>query len=180
VGQPAFVKEGELAQRRSYTLLKNDHTTLPLSLDTTVRNHKVYVEGINPLLLQNRGLTTVPSFKDADIVILRLKTPYEQRPGGFEAHFHAGSLAFPSEEQACQAEIFQTGPVSIVDIYLDRPAVIPEIADSVTALLANYGSSADALLDVVFGLRGRDPRVDCHLICPVLWLLFVKDVRMCR
>ncbi|KAL3447535.1 hypothetical protein BJX65DRAFT_307949 [Aspergillus insuetus] len=58
MGQPAFVEEGELAQRRSYTLLKNNHTTLPLSLDTTVRNHKVYVEGINPLLLQSRGLTT--------------------------------------------------------------------------------------------------------------------------
>jgi beta-glucosidase-like glycosyl hydrolase len=157
VGQPAFVKEGELAQRRSYTLLKNDHTTLPLSLDTTVRNHKVYVEGIDPLFLQNRGLTTVPSFKDADIAILRLKTPYEQRPGGFEAHFHAGSLAFPSEEQARQAEIFQTVPVSIVDIYLDRPAVIPEIAASATALLANYGSSADALLDVVFGVEGARP-----------------------
>lgn len=29
---------------------------------------------------------------DADAAVLRLDAPYEPRPGGFEAHFHAGSL----------------------------------------------------------------------------------------
>jgi hypothetical protein len=38
-----------------------------------------------------------------------------------------------------------------VDINLDRPAVIPEISKYSKALIANYGTSDDALLDVVFG-----------------------------
>ena len=38
-----------------------------------------------------------------------------------------------------------------MDIYLDRPAVIPEIAAQSAALLANFGASDAALLDVIFG-----------------------------
>jgi len=40
---------------------------------------------------------------------------------------------------------------TIVDIYLDRPAVIPEISAKAKALVANYGASDAALLDVIFG-----------------------------
>jgi beta-glucosidase len=40
---------------------------------------------------------------------------------------------------------------TIIDIYLDRPAVIPEIADGSAALLANFGASDAAVLDVIFG-----------------------------
>jgi beta-glucosidase len=40
---------------------------------------------------------------------------------------------------------------SVVDIYLDRPAVIPEIAAASKGLLANFGASDEALLDVLFG-----------------------------
>jgi beta-glucosidase len=38
-----------------------------------------------------------------------------------------------------------------VDIYLDRPAVIPEIAEQSVALLANFGANPAAVLDVIFG-----------------------------
>ena len=40
---------------------------------------------------------------------------------------------------------------TIVDIYLGRPAVIPEISAASKGLLANYGSNDKALLDVIFG-----------------------------
>jgi len=40
---------------------------------------------------------------------------------------------------------------TIVDIFLDRPAVIPGIADRSAALLANFGASDAAVLDVIFG-----------------------------
>ena len=36
-------------------------------------------------------------------------------------------------------------------IYLDRPAVIPEISAAAQALLADYGASDAAVLDVIFG-----------------------------
>jgi beta-glucosidase len=46
---------------------------------------------------------------------------------------------------------------TIVDIYLDRPAAIPEIIDSAKAVIANYGASTDNFLDVVFGVDGAKP-----------------------
>ena len=36
-------------------------------------------------------------------------------------------------------------------MYLDRPAVIPEIAEASKGLLANFGVSDEALLDIIFG-----------------------------
>jgi beta-glucosidase len=38
-----------------------------------------------------------------------------------------------------------------VHIYLERPAVIPEIAERSAALLAGFGASDAAVLDVIFG-----------------------------
>ena len=40
---------------------------------------------------------------------------------------------------------------TIVVIYLDRPAVIPEISAAAQALLADYGASDQAVLNVIFG-----------------------------
>ncbi|MDQ6890676.1 MAG: glycoside hydrolase family 3 C-terminal domain-containing protein, partial [Bacteroidota bacterium] len=40
---------------------------------------------------------------------------------------------------------------TVVDIYLDRPAVIPEISAKAKALLADFGASDAAVLDVIFG-----------------------------
>jgi beta-glucosidase len=40
---------------------------------------------------------------------------------------------------------------TIVDKYLDRLAVIPEIASASKGLPVNFGSGDEALLDVIFG-----------------------------
>jgi len=40
---------------------------------------------------------------------------------------------------------------SIVVMYMDRPAVIPEIDAACKALLVEYGASDESILDVVFG-----------------------------
>ena len=40
---------------------------------------------------------------------------------------------------------------TIVDIYLDRPAVIPEIASGAAALIADYGASDQSVCEVLFG-----------------------------
>jgi beta-glucosidase len=49
---------------------------------------------------------------------------------------------------------------TVVDLYLERPAVAPELFAAAAAVLASYGSSAEAFLDVVFGVtppQGRLP-----------------------
>jgi hypothetical protein len=43
-------------------------------------------------------------------------------------------------------------------MYLERPAVIPEIAENAAALLGSYGSSPAAFLDIVFGIEGVAPQ----------------------
>ncbi|KAJ6032506.1 hypothetical protein N7540_003238 [Penicillium herquei] len=150
VGNEEFCKLGAETQRRSYTLLTNTENCVPL-LHTTVQTAKFYLEGIARETLQARGLQVVEDPMDADIALLRLKTPYEPRPGGFESMFHAGSLEFSEEEKARQSKIFSTVPIVIVDIYTDRPPVVPEIIQLASAVFLSYGSSSDAFLDLVLG-----------------------------
>ncbi|HET9910284.1 MAG TPA: glycoside hydrolase family 3 N-terminal domain-containing protein [Anaerolineales bacterium] len=144
LGKPEFRKVGELAQRKSVVLLKNEKQTLPL------RNGlKIYVENLKPEAVRQYG-QVVEDVAQADIAILRLNAPYEKRKGLAEGWFHAGELDFKEPEKGRILNILQRVP-TIVDIYLERPAVIPEIAEKSAALLANFGASDEAMLDVIFG-----------------------------
>ena len=82
---------------------------------------------------------------------MRLNTPFEPRDSYFlEEHFHAGSLAFDEAEIGRIQAIAAQTP-TIIDIYLERPAVMPELADAAAGLVANFGASDAALLDILFG-----------------------------
>ena len=149
VGRPEFREAGETTQRKSIVLLKNgalsDRATLPLQ-----GRPKVYIENIAPDVASEYG-EIVEEVADADVAIMRLRTPFEPRDREpLEAFFHAGDLSFGDEEKARILGILKTVP-TVVDIYLDRPAVIPEITEASAALLANFGASDAALLDIVFG-----------------------------
>ncbi|NUO01134.1 MAG: glycoside hydrolase family 3 C-terminal domain-containing protein [Saprospiraceae bacterium] len=143
----AFKKAGEMAQRRSFTLLKNEAGTLPLMEG----KYKIYVKNVDPKVAAQYG-TVVEKPEDADFAIIRLNTPWypveTQNP--FAKGFHHGDLDFKGLEKDEILQLLTKVP-TIVDIYLDRPAVIPEISKASKALLANYGASDGALLDVVFG-----------------------------
>ncbi|GME39674.1 Periplasmic beta-glucosidase beta-xylosidase [Neofusicoccum parvum] len=153
VGNDYFRRIGNETQRRSYTLLKNTDALLPLAASPAT---KFYVDGFDASHLRARNLTVVDSADAADYAFLRLATPYEARGGAFEQNYHQGRLDFNATERARHAAVMAAAP-TIVDIYLDRPAVIPELADGAAALLGNYGASLDAFLDVVFGVDGWRP-----------------------
>ena len=143
-GNPAFRAAGKLAQRKSIVLLKNDGI-LPLR-----DRPKIYIENIDNDVAAAYG-ELVESPADADLAVLRLQTPFQPRNDIFlEAFFHAGDLDFKEPELGRILAITRSLP-TIVDIYLDRPAVIPEIAQACAALLANFGASDAAVLDVIFG-----------------------------
>ena len=144
VGNTEFRKVGELAQRKSIVLLKNDKQILPLK-----NGLKIYVEGVKPEAIKEYG-EVVDDVSKADIAILRLSAPYEKRKGFIERFFHAGDLDFKEPEKSRILNILNQIP-TIVDIYLERPAVIPEIAEKSAALLGNFGANDDAILDVIFG-----------------------------
>ena len=147
VGRSDFQEAGALAQRKSIVLLKNAEGTLPLSEKT-----KIYIENIDPEVAAQYG-EVVESPEEADFAVLRLQAPYQPRTGSnnfLENFFHQGDLDFKGEEKERILSILETVS-TIVDIYLDRPAVIPDIAAQSAGLLANFGARDEALLDIVFG-----------------------------
>ncbi|KPM38251.1 putative beta-glucosidase C [Neonectria ditissima] len=160
VGNDYFVRLGEDAQRRSYTLLTNKDDVLPLT--NLAEKTKFYIEGFNATFVESRNFTVVDTPEEADFALLRLLTPYEPRNGVFESNMNAGSLAYNSTEKKRQAAIYKTVP-TIVDIILERPAVIPEIIEAASAVLGSYGSSTDAFLDVILGESGPEGKLPFDL-----------------
>jgi beta-glucosidase len=147
VGNPEFVKAGEESQRKAITLLKNENKRLPLKQG----NLKIYVRNIDPKVASQYG-TVVNKPEDADIAILRLNTPYYpvETPITMARMFHHGDLDFKGTQKDSILQLLNTIP-TIVDIYLDRPAVIPEINAKAKGLLVDFGASDAAVLDVIFG-----------------------------
>ena len=150
VGKPEFKAAGELAQRKSIVLLKNDtinHTpVLPLK-----KGIKIYVQNISPEIAATYG-TVVKNPSDAEYAIIRLKTPSQVLKGAglLGILFGSGDLDFKDKEKAVILSLLNKVP-TIVDIYFERPPVVPEISAASKGLLVNFGSSDKALLDVVFG-----------------------------
>lgn len=157
VGNEDFSRLGNETQRRALTLLTNDDDFLPLSLEESRAGSRFYVEGIPAAALEARGLAVADSPAEADLAILRLVSPFKpSTAGGLASSINNGSIEYNATEKARQAEIYAEVP-TIVDITLNRPAAVPEIADAAAALFVSYGSSHDALLDVIFNVDGWGP-----------------------
>ena len=147
-GSPAFLRSGELAQRKSIVLLKNGQIAAGRALPANGRP-RLYVEGIDPHIAAAYGEVTAV-IEQAECAILRLAAPFEPRDGFLKNMFHQGDLDFKDAEKSRILGILARIP-TIVVIHLDRPAVIPEIAEKSAALLAEFGANDEALLDVIFG-----------------------------
>jgi beta-glucosidase len=156
IGREDFVAEGEAAQRAAIAWLTagdSGPAALPLGTD-----HAIYTENIGSGAAARLG-RVVDDPVDADLAVLRLNAPYEPRPGGFESFFHAGSLEFPAVERDRIVAVCKQVPTIIV-LFLDRPAIVSEIADAAAALLVEFGAQDDAVVDVLLGeahARGRLP-----------------------
>jgi beta-glucosidase len=143
VGSAEHRAAGIAAQRASVTVLSNSGA-LPFA-----RGAKLYVEGIPPETAAEYG-EVVATPAEADVAILRLQAPFEVRESMFENFFHAGSLDFSDETIAHVREIAAAVP-TVVDVFLDRPAILTPIAEAANAVVGNWGVSAAALLDVLSG-----------------------------
>lgn len=156
IGRADFVADGAAAQRAAITRLTATAAG-PASLPLTA-GASVYVEGLGRDAAERLG-RVVDDPAEADLAVLRLAAPYEARPGRFESRFHAGSLEFPAAERDRVLAVCAAVP-TVVDVYLDRPAVLTEVAGAAAALLVNFGASDEALVDVLLGTaqaRGRLP-----------------------
>ncbi len=155
-GSSAFRAAGEAAQRKSLALLKNDGC-LPLPA-----RPKLYVENIDREIASQYGeLVTAPAA--ADFAILRLRTPFEAREQFFlERFLHGGDLDFKEPALGRILSLLAQVP-TIVDINLERAAVLPEIAAAASALIANFGASDAALLDCICGRFSPSGRLPFEL-----------------
>nr|WP_190809771.1 glycoside hydrolase family 3 N-terminal domain-containing protein [Flagellimonas sp. S3867] len=138
---------GEKTQQISMTLLKNKNSTLPL----VKKKHKVYIKNLDSITVAKYA-EVVSSPEEADFAILRLNTPWYpvETKNFIAASFHHGDLDFKGEEKKEILNLLKKVP-TIVDIYLDRPAVIPEITQSAVAVIADFGASDKSVCEILFG-----------------------------
>ncbi|WP_091229609.1 glycoside hydrolase family 3 protein [Microbacterium sp. 3J1] len=152
VGRAEFRAAGEAAQRASITVLTNDGA-LPFAPGL-----KLYVEGVDRAVAASYG-TTVDDPAAADLAVIRLQAPFDERETMFENFFHAGSLEFPADVIARIRSIAAVVP-TVVDVLADRPPILEPITDAASAVTVNWGASGAALLDVLAGVvpaQGRLP-----------------------
>ncbi|MFF9573340.1 glycoside hydrolase family 3 protein [Streptomyces sp. NPDC014685] len=149
VGTDEARAEGLAAQAAAHVLLANGSG--PAQLPLAAQPLRLYAEGLSAAALGNRAhLVDTP--EEADVAVLRLAAPFEQRgeEGTLEYFFHAGSLDFPEEEIERVRRICRTVP-TVIDVYLDRPAVLTPLAEDAAALTANFGATEEAFVKVLFG-----------------------------
>jgi beta-glucosidase len=98
--------------------------------------------------------------QDADVALVRLSAPFEPRSDLFlESWFHAGSLDFPPGLVVRMQRLAAVTRL-VVDIVLDRPAVLAPLLPVADAVVASYGTGDGALLEALTGRippRGRLP-----------------------
>ncbi len=146
VGNAEFRALGERAQARSLTVLVNDGGVLPLR-----PVESVYVEGFRADDIAELG-RAVSDPAEADLALVRIGAPFDPRDDLFlEAWFHQGSLEFAPGLVYRLQQIAASCPLVLV-VNLDRPAILTPFVGHAAAIVADYGSSARAVLD---GLTGR-------------------------
>lgn len=147
VGTAEYQALGDHSQQAATTLLKNHEATLPLAKN----QHKVYIEGMDSATVAEYA-QVVSTPEEADFAIMRLNAPWypAETQNPFARMFHHGDLDFKDEEKQRILSTLKAVP-TVVDIYLDRPAVIPEISENAAALLGNFGISDKNLCKVLFG-----------------------------
>ena len=148
VGSEAFRAAGEAAQRRSIVLLKNGPATAA------------------PLCRCNGGQSCISKTSIPEVAAEYGEVVSDARRRRHGDAAAAGAVratrglfagpstpaisTFPRQSWHASSDLMRDVP-TVVDIYLDRPAVIPEIAAASAALLANFGAADTAVLDVIFG-----------------------------
>lgn len=161
VGNGAFRAAALAAQRRALVLLENKERVLPLR-----GAKRVYLQGISADAAAKAGLRVVTDPAQADVAIVRLSAPFERLHPQyvFGQFLHEGSLAFQDGDADYEAFKRVSAAVpTIVTVYLDRPAILTPLKERARAVIANFGVSDAALLDVVTGLASPEGRLPFEL-----------------
>ena len=162
VASTKFQAEALNAQRRSFVLLENKDKLLPVN----GAGKRLFLYQVDPRVASQYGFTLADSPEQADLALLRVSAPYETLHPNymFGSMQHEGSLDFA--EGNAELEMINRAAAkvpTIVTIYLDRPAILTKFNGRVGALLANFGASDRALLDVITGKAKPEGRLPFEL-----------------
>jgi beta-glucosidase len=126
----------------------------------------VFLHRIDPAVAARYGFTVVSDPAQADVAIVRADAPFETLHPGFVfgAMQHEGNLGFADGNVDYEVIKRASAVVpTMVTVYLDRPAILTAVRDRASALLANFGVSDAALLDVVTGRARAEGRLPFEL-----------------
>jgi beta-glucosidase len=142
VGNDEFRAVGTATQERSLTLLENEGDTLPLA---PADAPNVFLYGVTEEAAVEAGYTPVTDLAEADLAIVRLTDPR----GGDDLT----DLDFTGEEEdfAALAAAYSAGVTTIAVPNLSRPLILDTVLENSDAVLAAYGVSDEALLNVISG-----------------------------
>ncbi|MBO9556816.1 MAG: glycoside hydrolase family 3 protein [Cellulomonas sp.] len=163
VGNDAFRRAGRRAQSRAVTALRRGTAPLPFSPTSRVYLETPSVPAGDVRAAQaalggpESALRAVARPEDADVALLRLDTPFEPRPA-FESFFHAGSLEFDRAVVERVRAVAARVP-TVVDVHLDRPAVLTPLVGLGVSLVVDFGASTAAVADALTGVEPASGRL---------------------
>lgn len=149
IGKPEDAALAARVQREAQVLLEDRRGALPLRTGT-----KVWLFGMAPDAARAAGLIVVSEPADADFAIVRSEAPSEMlHPHHFfGSRYKEGRLDFRDGDPAYGALKQASAHVpAALAIFLDRPAILTNVRDKATVILANFGASDAAVLDVLLG-----------------------------
>ncbi|MFV5701110.1 glycoside hydrolase family 3 protein [Flavobacterium sp. XS2P12] len=155
VGNSEFQKRGDLAFRKSIVLLRNDTKLLPIKKGTKVYLESIYNDSktntpVSTSLANELGIEFVKDKKDADLVVLWLTPTAGSLFSSTGAEIKL-QLSDNKIDVAYINEVTSNKPTVVVINY-SNPWVIDEIdTKNLQTVLATFGTSSDALLDVLTG-----------------------------
>ena len=87
----------------------------------------------------------------ADVIVKRVATPYEPKDDYvIESFLHQGRLYFNEDEINVILNLANKKPTILI-ANLERPTILTPIEGKVAGLLAEFGSSDEILMEILFG-----------------------------
>lgn len=171
VGRADFQAAALDAQRRALVLLENKGANRGGILPLRPAGKKVYLYRVDSAAAAAAGWTVVSDPAQADVAVLRMDAPFETLHPQyvFGSRQHEGDLGYRDGQADYEALKRVPARVPVVaTVYLDRPAILTAVRDRVLgasggALIANFGVSDAALLDVLAGRARAEGRLPFEL-----------------
>ncbi|WP_435526797.1 glycoside hydrolase family 3 protein [Microbacterium aurantiacum] len=144
VASPEHIALGIRAQSQAMTVLAEREGILPLGPEL-----RVHLRDLAPAAAPAGWQVVAP--EDAEIAVVRVGAPFEPRDTYFlESSMEQGSLAFDTTVVDGIRALAERMPVVLV-VTLSRPAILTPLADTVAALVGDFGAGDAAVIAALTG-----------------------------